>query len=149
MGAPYRNPAHRIAGGPDALRRTATREGQGPEELLGAALSTRVTSRGADPHCGTADARWLPTKDPLRMSVQPTYPISRPKETPTGYLRFGPFELDRETAELRRDGVLVKLQLQPARVLALLACRPGRLVTREEIRREVWPVDTSWTSSRP
>jgi DNA-binding winged helix-turn-helix (wHTH) protein/WD40 repeat protein len=53
-------------------------------------------------------------------------------------LRFGPFELDTRTAELRRAGARVKLQLQPARVLALLASQPGRLHTREEIQQQVW-----------
>ena len=57
-------------------------------------------------------------------------------------LSFGPFELDVETAELRRDGVRVKLQLQPARVLSLLASQPGQLTTREQIQREVWPDGT-------
>ncbi|HSB60252.1 MAG TPA: winged helix-turn-helix domain-containing protein, partial [Vicinamibacteria bacterium] len=53
-------------------------------------------------------------------------------------LRFGAFELDLRSLELRRSGVLVRLQQQPARVLALLARRSGHLVTREEIQREVW-----------
>ena len=57
-------------------------------------------------------------------------------------LRFGPFELDLETEELRRDGARVKLQPQPTRVLALLVARPGELVTREEIQRSVWNDDT-------
>jgi len=57
-------------------------------------------------------------------------------------LSFGPFELDVETAELRRAGVRVKLQLQPARVLSLLASHPGQLLTRERIQREVWPDGT-------
>lgn len=60
-------------------------------------------------------------------------------ETPhAGLLRFGPFELDVRTEELRRAGVAVKLQPQPVRVLALLASHPGRLVTREELHRAVW-----------
>jgi DNA-binding winged helix-turn-helix (wHTH) protein len=53
-------------------------------------------------------------------------------------LRFGPFELDVRTEELRRGDVPVKLQPQPVRVLALLASHPGRLVTREELHRAVW-----------
>jgi DNA-binding winged helix-turn-helix (wHTH) protein/Flp pilus assembly protein TadD len=53
--------------------------------------------------------------------------------------RFGPFELDPRTAELRRDGERVPLQLQPARVLILLVQRAGELVPREEIRALVWP----------
>jgi DNA-binding winged helix-turn-helix (wHTH) protein len=53
--------------------------------------------------------------------------------------RFGPFELDPRTAELRRNGEPVPLQLQPARILVLLVERAGALVTREEIRARVWP----------
>jgi TolB-like protein/DNA-binding winged helix-turn-helix (wHTH) protein/Tfp pilus assembly protein PilF len=57
-------------------------------------------------------------------------------------LRFGPFELDLRTSELRRDGRIVKLQQQPCRVLALLARRQGQLVTREQIRHAIWSADT-------
>jgi TolB-like protein/Tfp pilus assembly protein PilF len=52
--------------------------------------------------------------------------------------RFGDYELDRRTLELRRAGRKVKLAPQPARVLGLLASQPGELVTRDEIRRELW-----------
>jgi TolB-like protein/DNA-binding winged helix-turn-helix (wHTH) protein/Flp pilus assembly protein TadD len=57
-------------------------------------------------------------------------------------LRFGSFELDSATGELRQDGAPVKLQQQPAKVLALLLQRAGELVTREEIRGFVWGQDT-------
>lgn len=57
-------------------------------------------------------------------------------------LRFGVFELNLRTAELRRSGALVKLQPQPFKVLALLAQRPGDLVTREEIQQAVWGEET-------
>jgi DNA-binding winged helix-turn-helix (wHTH) protein/Tfp pilus assembly protein PilF len=62
----------------------------------------------------------------------------------TSVLRFGPFELrrDGESGELRRDGEPVKLQPQPLKVLALLASRPGEVVTREEIQHQVWNGDT-------
>lgn len=57
-------------------------------------------------------------------------------------LRFGVFALDPGSSELRKSGVLVKLRQQPATVLALLASRPGRVVTREELRAQVWGGDT-------
>ena len=57
-------------------------------------------------------------------------------------LQFGVFELDKETAELRKQGVKVKLQGQPYKVLALLLERPGEIVTRDELRARVWPADT-------
>jgi DNA-binding winged helix-turn-helix (wHTH) protein/TolB-like protein len=52
--------------------------------------------------------------------------------------RFGTFEFSPSTGELRRDGVRVRLQAQPARVLAALVTRPGQLVTRETLQREIW-----------
>lgn len=60
----------------------------------------------------------------------------------TASLRFSNFELDLERQELRKRGVLVKLQAQPFKVLALLAEHPGELITREEIRRHVWGAGT-------
>jgi DNA-binding winged helix-turn-helix (wHTH) protein/tetratricopeptide (TPR) repeat protein len=53
-------------------------------------------------------------------------------------LRFGPFELDLESQELRKAGAPHRLQPQPFRVLALLVSRAGKVVTREELRRELW-----------
>ena len=53
-------------------------------------------------------------------------------------IRFGLFELDPATGDLRREGRPVRLQPQPARVLALLASRPGEVVTREELRQQIW-----------
>lgn len=52
--------------------------------------------------------------------------------------RFGEFELDPEAGELRRNGRKLKLQPQPFKLLLLLVRRPGALVTREEIRQELW-----------
>jgi DNA-binding winged helix-turn-helix (wHTH) protein len=53
-------------------------------------------------------------------------------------IRFGAFTLDARSGELRRDGNVVPLPPQPARLLTALARRPGELVTREELRHEVW-----------
>ena len=57
-------------------------------------------------------------------------------------LRFGVFEVDLRTAELRKQGMKVKLYGQPFQVLAMLLERPGELVTREEIRGKLWAGDT-------
>src|SRR5512134_1561353 len=57
-------------------------------------------------------------------------------------LFFGEFELEVGADDLRRNGRRVKLQPQPARLLSLLARRAGALVTRDEIRRELWPEGT-------
>ncbi len=56
--------------------------------------------------------------------------------------RFGLFEFDFRSSELRREGEVVKLSPQPARVLALLLARPGELVLREELRAHLWGHDT-------
>jgi len=53
-------------------------------------------------------------------------------------IRFGPFELDPGTGELRRDGGVIPLAPQPFRLLHALASRPGELLTREELRQQVW-----------
>jgi TolB-like protein len=57
-------------------------------------------------------------------------------------LRFGVIELDLKTGEMRKAGVLVRLPPQPFKILALLASRPSQLVTREEIRQEIWGSET-------
>jgi TolB-like protein len=57
-------------------------------------------------------------------------------------VRFGPFELDRATGELRKDAVKLHLQDKPLRVLEALVERPGALVTREELRKRLWSDDT-------
>lgn len=54
-------------------------------------------------------------------------------------IRFGPFELDRSAGELRKQGIKVRLQEQPLRVLQMLLENPGRLVTREDLRTALWP----------
>ena len=54
-------------------------------------------------------------------------------------LRFGPFEADLTTRELKKMGVPVALPPQPFDVLALLLERPGMLVTRQELRARLWP----------
>ncbi len=55
--------------------------------------------------------------------------------------RFGPFEVDFETGELRKHGLRIKLQEKPLRVLEALVEKPGRLVSREELQRKLWPKD--------
>ena len=57
-------------------------------------------------------------------------------------LRFSGFEVDSRTKELRRRGRPVKLPPQALRLLEFLASHPGQLVTREEIRQEIWSGDT-------
>lgn len=55
---------------------------------------------------------------------------------------FGVFEVDVRAGELRKSGVKIKLQDQPFQVLLLLLRRPGDVVTREELRQQLWPAET-------
>ena len=54
-------------------------------------------------------------------------------------IRFGAFELDGHAGELRKQGLKIRLQEQPLRVLQMLVANPGQLVTREELRAALWP----------
>ena len=56
--------------------------------------------------------------------------------------RFGPFELDPEEGTLARNGIRVKLQDLPCRLLLMLVERAGEIVTREEVRQRLWPENT-------
>jgi DNA-binding winged helix-turn-helix (wHTH) protein/Tol biopolymer transport system component len=57
-------------------------------------------------------------------------------------IRFGCFELDTQSGELRRNGKKIKLQEQPFQVLTLLLERPGEVLTREELTKRLWPDET-------
>src|SRR6266481_5772204 len=57
-------------------------------------------------------------------------------------VRFGRFEVNFQSGELRHAGQKVKLQEQPFQVLATLLERPGEVVTRDELRSRLWPGDT-------
>ncbi len=66
----------------------------------------------------------------------------RPVNAGPRVLRFDLYEVDLESGELRKDGRRARLQAQPMQLLTLLLQNPGKLVTREEVRRELWPTDT-------
>src|SRR4051812_45778112 len=56
--------------------------------------------------------------------------------------RFGTFELDPISGELRKSGLRIRIEDQPLRLLAALVARPAEVLTREELRAELWPEDT-------
>src|SRR6266478_7328952 len=60
----------------------------------------------------------------------------------SGRVRFGAYEVDLHTHELWKHGTRVKLVGQPFEILAVLIARSGQLVTREELRSQLWPGDT-------
>jgi DNA-binding winged helix-turn-helix (wHTH) protein/tetratricopeptide (TPR) repeat protein len=57
-------------------------------------------------------------------------------------LRFGAFELELRAGELRKSGLRIKLQQQPLQILQMLAERSGEVVTRDDLRRKLWPAGT-------
>ena len=56
--------------------------------------------------------------------------------------RFGAFELSERDGELRKNGIRIKLQEQPFRILLELLANPGQIVTREDLQQKLWPADT-------
>src|SRR5258708_6990986 len=89
----------------------------------------------------------------LRFGILPSWPVASAlyrqhhvilmlSPCKISNVRFCNFELDDQNGELRRDGVLVKLAPRQFRLLHLLARNAGRVVTRDEIQREIWGADT-------
>ncbi len=95
-----------------------------------------------DVQCSLLEAARILGPHPGQPMIENAGHVKRRPDGASGRLRFGGFELDLGTRELLRDGRPVKLQQQPCRVLAVLASRPGELVTREEIRKAIWGADT-------
>ncbi|MDQ6678355.1 MAG: tetratricopeptide repeat protein [Acidobacteriota bacterium] len=66
-------------------------------------------------------------------------PLSGPRTAP---LRFGRFEVDLASGQLRERGIRIKLQEQPFQALVALIEFPGEVVTREELQKRIWPANT-------
>ena len=66
----------------------------------------------------------------------------KPSSSVPHALRFGVFELDPRAGELRKKGMKIRLQGQPVEILAMLLERPGETITREELKKKLWPGDT-------
>ena len=69
------------------------------------------------------------------MSTPPSSPARKT-------LRFEVFEVDLTAGELRKNGTRIRLQEQPFQMLVYLLDRAGEVVTREELRQQLWPADT-------
>lgn len=78
--------------------------------------------------------RWCAKLPPVRLVMA--------IPTPSERVRFGVFEADLRSGELRKHGIKIKLHHQPFQVLAMLLEHPGELVTREELKNKLWPLDT-------
>ena len=57
----------------------------------------------------------------------------------TSVLRFGTYEVDPDSGELRKAGIRIKVQQQPLKLLEILLKHPGEVITREELRARIWP----------
>src|SRR5579883_2661907 len=62
--------------------------------------------------------------------------------SPASIVRFGPFELDVRSAELRKHGIPLRLPEQSFQILLMLMEKPGEVVSRGDIRLRLWPNDT-------
>ncbi|MGB9198354.1 MAG: winged helix-turn-helix domain-containing protein, partial [Terriglobales bacterium] len=69
----------------------------------------------------------------------------RPNNLPR-CIRFGPYEADFHTQELRKHGMKLKLSGQPLQILEMLLSRPGELVSREELQKQLW-TDVAYVDS--
>ena len=65
-----------------------------------------------------------------------------PLTSTQGIIRFGDFEVDPRSGELRKHGVRIKLQIQPFQILQILLEQAGEIVTREELQERIWRADT-------
>jgi DNA-binding winged helix-turn-helix (wHTH) protein len=68
--------------------------------------------------------------------------VSMSPNRTNGIFRFGVYEADPASGELRKAGIRLRVQEQPFRVLMMLVERPSEVVTREELRQKLWPADT-------
>jgi TolB-like protein/DNA-binding winged helix-turn-helix (wHTH) protein/Flp pilus assembly protein TadD len=59
--------------------------------------------------------------------------------TPNSVLRFGTYEVSFQSGEVRKAGLRIRVQQQPLKLLEILLEHPGKVITREELRRRVWP----------
>src|ERR1700680_1220676 len=66
--------------------------------------------------------------------------METPRSTPV--VRFGTYEVSLQAGEVCKGGLRIKLQQQPMKLLEILLERPGEVVTREELRSQVWPSES-------
>jgi TolB-like protein/DNA-binding winged helix-turn-helix (wHTH) protein/Tfp pilus assembly protein PilF len=84
--------------------------------------------------CLRLQSRYTPFRLVLRAMKNSTLPATS--------LRFGAYEFDLRSGELRKHGIRIKLQEQPCQILAILLEHRGEMVTREQLQHRLWPSDT-------
>jgi TolB-like protein/Flp pilus assembly protein TadD len=90
---------------------------------------------------GIAQADWQPSDCQSRLRCGGVTFMNDVRSSDR-LIRFGPFEFNPASVELRRRGIKVRIQGQPLEVLAMLLAQPGVLVTRDALRTKLWPVGT-------
>ena len=78
---------------------------------------------------------------PPRAEVRP-WSLHLTTQSTSHEIRFGEYAIELRSGELRRNGAVLKLQPQPAKVLAILVSRAGEVVTRQELADQVWGSET-------
>src|SRR5256885_15049438 len=68
--------------------------------------------------------------------------MAGPQQSARRFVRFGVFQVALGAGELFKQGIKIRLQQQPLRVLALLLEHAGEVVTREDLRQAIWPAGT-------
>jgi len=77
-----------------------------------------------------------------KLECRPLHHLPMSQQNICRVFRFGLFEVDEATGELRKQGIRIKLHSQPFQVLVMLLERPSAVVPREEMRRQLWGEDT-------
>src|SRR6202045_1946019 len=90
----------------------------------------------------TSDQRLLTTNDCLAVHYGRAVMLMPSSNREARFLRFGVFEVDLTAGELRKSGARIRLQEQPFQVLTALLQNAGQVVTRDELRKRIWPADT-------
>jgi TolB-like protein/Tfp pilus assembly protein PilF len=78
----------------------------------------------------------------VKLSYQPRGRLVGAFNSSRSIVRFGEFELDQDAGELRRAGTRLRLQEQPLQVLQILLETPGKVISREELQKRIWPSET-------
>jgi Tol biopolymer transport system component/DNA-binding winged helix-turn-helix (wHTH) protein len=89
----------------------------------------------------STDTSWHRQPRVLESGETAVIPMDNGARSPR-IVRFGMYEADLQAGELRKNGLKVPLQEQPFQVCAILLQNSGKLVSREELRKELWPEDT-------
>src|SRR5271165_6013770 len=90
--------------------------------------------------CWSVLAMWNPGPRPtISLQTALLNLFQSPMRQGSRIVRFGVFEADLDAVELRKHGLKIRLPEQGFQILAMLAERPGEIITRAELRERLWP----------